>query len=172
MAEVSGKKPNSLVIFGATSASPTSASTPYEWTDVTSNTEHYALLSQAYLLYGAQAATVKFLDTFKDFPPPAAAAALFSIDQAVDKMKSTIGAHLGAVGYEPDRPPNTRRPTPAAICRITVQAMTNGVVGCRKTVGRLRSKTKCPVHIIEIRQDEQLQPEPSAGTGRRSPRSP
>jgi arylsulfatase len=41
-------------------------------------------------MYGSQAATVKFLATFKDFPPGQHAAS-FSIDQAVAKMKRGIG---------------------------------------------------------------------------------
>src|SRR3954449_11724279 len=32
--------------------------------------------------------------------------------------------------------------------RITAQAITKGVVGCLKMVGRLRSKTRWPVHMI------------------------
>ena len=63
---------------------------PYERADVTSNTYYDWFLSQPFLLYGAQAVTVKFLDTFKAFPPRQRAAS-FSIDQAVSKMKQTIG---------------------------------------------------------------------------------
>jgi arylsulfatase len=36
--------------------------------------------------------TVKFLDTFKEFPPRQRAAS-FSIDQAVEKMKQNIGGN-------------------------------------------------------------------------------
>jgi arylsulfatase len=43
------------------------------------------------VLFGAQAVTAKFLDTFKEFPPRQRAAS-FSIDQAVDKMKQSLGS--------------------------------------------------------------------------------
>jgi arylsulfatase len=62
---------------------------PFERADVTSNTYYDWFLSQPYLLYFAQAATVKFLETFKEFPPRQRAAS-FSIDQAVDKMKRNV----------------------------------------------------------------------------------
>ena len=65
---------------------------PYERADITSNTYYDWLISQPYLIFGAQAATVKFLDTFKAFPPRQRAAS-FSIDQAVAKMKQSIGGH-------------------------------------------------------------------------------
>jgi len=63
---------------------------PYERADITSNTYYDWLLSKAYVTYGAQAETAKFLATFKDFPP-AQKAASFTIDQAMEKMKKSIG---------------------------------------------------------------------------------
>ena len=65
---------------------------PYERADVTSNTYYDWFISQPYIVFAAQATTVKFLSTFKDFPPRQHAAS-FSIDQAVEKMKQTIGNH-------------------------------------------------------------------------------
>jgi hypothetical protein len=41
------------------------------------------------LVLAAQVVTVKFLDTFKAFPPRQRAAS-FSIDQAVEKMKQSL----------------------------------------------------------------------------------
>ena len=65
---------------------------PYERADITSNTYYDWFISQPYLIFAAQAATVKFLDTFKVFPPRQRAAS-FSIDQAVDKMKQSLGSN-------------------------------------------------------------------------------
>ena len=65
---------------------------PYERADITSNTYYDWFISQPYLIFAAQAATVKFLDTFKEFPPRQRAAS-FSIDQAVEKMKQSIGSN-------------------------------------------------------------------------------
>ncbi len=63
---------------------------PFERADVTSNTYYDWFISQPYLIFGASAATEKFLATFKDYPPRQRAAS-FSIDQAVDKMKQSLG---------------------------------------------------------------------------------
>jgi hypothetical protein len=63
---------------------------PYERADITSNTYYDWLVSQPYLIFAAQVETVKFLDTFKNFPPRQRAAT-FSIDQAVEKMKQGLG---------------------------------------------------------------------------------
>jgi arylsulfatase len=41
-------------------------------------------------MMGAQAATVKFLETFKEFPPSQRPSS-FTIDQAVEKMKQSLG---------------------------------------------------------------------------------
>jgi arylsulfatase A-like enzyme len=62
---------------------------PFERADITSNTYYDWFLSQPYIIFAAQAATVKFLDTFKEYPPRQHAAS-FSIDQAVAKLKQTI----------------------------------------------------------------------------------
>jgi arylsulfatase A-like enzyme len=62
---------------------------PFERADITSNTYYDWFLSQPFIIYAAQAATVKFLETFKEYPPRQRAAS-FSIDQAVAKMKQTI----------------------------------------------------------------------------------
>ena len=64
---------------------------PYERADITSNTYYDWFISQPYLIFAAQAVTVKFLDTFKEFPPRQRAAS-FSIDQAVEKMKQSLGS--------------------------------------------------------------------------------
>ncbi|WZO97589.1 arylsulfatase [Isosphaeraceae bacterium EP7] len=64
---------------------------PYERADVTSNTYYDWLLSQPYLILAAQTATVRFLETFKDFPPRQRAPS-FSVDQAVQKMKQHLGS--------------------------------------------------------------------------------
>ncbi len=63
---------------------------PYERADITSNTYYDWFISQPYLIFAAQVATAKFLDTFKDFPPRQRAPS-FSVDQAVAKMKQNLG---------------------------------------------------------------------------------
>ncbi len=65
---------------------------PYERADITSNTYYDWFISQPYLVFAAQAETVKFLATFKEFPPRQRAAS-FSIDQAVEKMKKSLGGN-------------------------------------------------------------------------------
>ncbi|MGC8642513.1 MAG: arylsulfatase [Isosphaeraceae bacterium] len=67
-------------------------SDPYERADVTSNTYYDWVISQVYIFFGAQAATEKFLATFKEFPPRQRAAS-FSIDQAMEKLKQNLGSH-------------------------------------------------------------------------------
>jgi arylsulfatase len=64
---------------------------PYERADITSNTYYDWLISQPYLFLAAQTVTAKFLDTFKEFPPRQRAAS-FGIDQAVEKMKQSLGS--------------------------------------------------------------------------------
>jgi arylsulfatase A-like enzyme len=64
---------------------------PYERADITSNTYYDWFISQPYLVFAAQVVTAKFLDTFKEFPPRQRAAS-FSIDQAVEKMKQSLGS--------------------------------------------------------------------------------
>jgi arylsulfatase A-like enzyme len=64
---------------------------PYERADITSNTYYDWYLSNlAGPVLGSQAATVKFLETFKEFPPSQRPAS-FTIDQAVEKMKQSLG---------------------------------------------------------------------------------
>jgi arylsulfatase A-like enzyme len=66
---------------------------PYERADITSNTYYDWFLSNtAGPLLGAQVATVKFLETFKEFPPSQRPAS-FTIDQAVEKMKQSLGGN-------------------------------------------------------------------------------
>jgi arylsulfatase len=62
---------------------------PYERADITPNTYYDWFLSQPYLLFAAQAATVKFLGTFKASPLRQRSGS-FGIDQAVDRMKQSI----------------------------------------------------------------------------------
>jgi arylsulfatase len=50
---------------------------PYERADITSNTYYDWALSRAYALVPAQAYVGKFLETFKEFPPPAKARELY-----------------------------------------------------------------------------------------------
>jgi arylsulfatase A-like enzyme len=63
---------------------------PYERADVTSNTYYDWFISNAGLVYGGLAVAQKFLDTFKEFPPSQHAAS-FTIDQAVDQLKRSLG---------------------------------------------------------------------------------
>jgi len=64
---------------------------PYERADITSNTYYDWFLSNtAGPLLGSQLATVKFQETFKAFPPSQRPAS-FTIDQAVEKMKESLG---------------------------------------------------------------------------------
>jgi arylsulfatase A-like enzyme len=63
---------------------------PYERADITSNTYWDWYIDHAYILYGAQAYVANFLETFKDFPP-SQRAATFTIDQARDKLKQSLG---------------------------------------------------------------------------------
>jgi arylsulfatase len=63
---------------------------PYERADVTSNTYYDWFLDRAYLLYGAQAGTAEFLETFKEFPPSQRPAS-FTVDQAMEVLKRPGG---------------------------------------------------------------------------------
>ncbi|HEY7426718.1 MAG TPA: arylsulfatase [Gemmataceae bacterium] len=63
---------------------------PYERADVTSNTYYDWFIDHAFIMYGAQAGTGKFLETFKEFPPSQRAAS-FTIDQAMEKLKQRLG---------------------------------------------------------------------------------
>ena len=62
---------------------------PFERADVTSNTYWDWYISKAYSIMGAQAIVSKFLATFKEFPPRQKAAT-FTIDQAMDKLTTSL----------------------------------------------------------------------------------
>jgi len=64
---------------------------PYERAEITSNTYYDWVLDRAFLLVPAQAYVANFLGTFREFPPRMKAAS-FSLDQAMEKMKSPAGA--------------------------------------------------------------------------------
>jgi arylsulfatase len=63
---------------------------PFERADITSNTYYDWVMDHAYVAYGAQAGVGMFLETFKEFPPSQRAAS-FTIDQAMEKLRSSIG---------------------------------------------------------------------------------
>ena len=63
---------------------------PFERADFTSNTYYDWLRDHAYIMYGAQAGVAKFLSTFKEFPPSQRPAS-FTIDQAMDQLKQSLG---------------------------------------------------------------------------------
>jgi arylsulfatase len=63
---------------------------PFERADVTSNTYYDWAIQHSYVAYGAQALITQFLDTFKEFPP-AQRPASFTIDQAMAKLKQSLG---------------------------------------------------------------------------------
>jgi arylsulfatase len=62
---------------------------PFERADVTSNTYWDWYLSKGYMLMAAQGLVGRFLETFKEFPPRQRAAS-FTIDQAMEKMESSL----------------------------------------------------------------------------------
>jgi len=64
---------------------------PYEQADITSNTYYEWLLEQGYLMFAASTVSEEFLQTFKDFPPSQRAAS-FTIDQAMEKMRQSLGS--------------------------------------------------------------------------------
>ena len=66
---------------------------PYERADITSNTYYDWFLHNAYFIYIAQAAAMKFADTFVDFPP-AQLAPSFTIDAAMAKMHEAASGAL------------------------------------------------------------------------------
>jgi arylsulfatase len=47
-------------------------------------------MSNAGIIYGMLAVSTQFLDTFKDFPPSQRAGS-FGIDQAVERLRQSIG---------------------------------------------------------------------------------
>jgi arylsulfatase len=63
---------------------------PYERADVTSNTYYDWFISNAGIIYGGIAVADNFLQKFKEFPPSQRAAS-FTIDQAVDRLKQSLG---------------------------------------------------------------------------------
>ncbi len=63
---------------------------PYERANITSNTYYDWLLDHAFMLVPAQTYVARFLATFKDFPPRQKAAT-FSIDRAMEQMKTPDG---------------------------------------------------------------------------------
>ena len=63
---------------------------PYERADVTSNTYYDWFIDRAYIMYGAQAGTAEFLETFREFPPSQRPAS-FTIDQAMEVLKRPSG---------------------------------------------------------------------------------
>ena len=65
-------------------------SIPTSARDITSNTYYDWLLDHAFMLVPAQKYVGQFLATFKEFPPRQKAAS-FSIDQAMEKMKTPDG---------------------------------------------------------------------------------
>jgi len=58
--------------------------------DVTSNTYYDWFIDRAYIMYGAQAGTAEFLETFREFPPSRRPAS-FTIDQAMEALKRPSG---------------------------------------------------------------------------------
>jgi arylsulfatase len=63
---------------------------PYERADITSNTYYDWFISNAGIMYGILAGTEEFLKTFKDYPPRQRASS-FTIDQAMEKLKQSLG---------------------------------------------------------------------------------
>ena len=66
---------------------------PYERADITSNTYYDWFLHNVYFVYVAQAAALKFAETFVDFPP-AQLAPSFTIDAAMAKMHEAASGAL------------------------------------------------------------------------------
>ena len=64
---------------------------PYERAYATSNTYYDWLIDRIYFLIPAQVYVGQFLETFKEFPPRQKAAS-FSIDQVMEKLKSSGGS--------------------------------------------------------------------------------
>jgi len=62
---------------------------PFERADITSNTYWDWYINKAYLIMGAQGLVGRFLETFKEFPPRQKAAS-FTIDQAMEKMQTSL----------------------------------------------------------------------------------
>jgi arylsulfatase len=64
---------------------------PCEQADITSNTYYEWMIEQGYILLAGSTLTGEFLATFKDFPP-SQRPATFTIDQAMEKLKQTMGS--------------------------------------------------------------------------------
>ena len=64
---------------------------PFERADVTSSTYWGWVVDRIFLCLYANALVLRFLDTFKEFPPRAEPAS-FTISAAVEKMKSALGS--------------------------------------------------------------------------------
>ncbi|HYV50855.1 MAG TPA: sulfatase-like hydrolase/transferase, partial [Dongiaceae bacterium] len=65
---------------------------PYERADVTSNTYWDWVMAKAFVGLAGSAIIAPFLETFKEFPPSQRAAS-FTIDQAMEKLKSSLGSN-------------------------------------------------------------------------------
>jgi arylsulfatase len=63
---------------------------PYERADITSNMYYEWMMSKEGILIASTAAVGPFLETFKEFPP-SQRAATFTIDQAMEKLRSNMG---------------------------------------------------------------------------------
>ena len=63
---------------------------PYERADITSNTYYDWMLDHAFLVVPSQAYIVKFIETFKEYPPRQKPAS-FGIDQALETLRETAG---------------------------------------------------------------------------------
>ncbi len=63
---------------------------PFERADITSNTYYDWFIGKLYMVGAAAGIVENFLTTFKEYPPRQKAAT-FTIDQALDKMKSAMG---------------------------------------------------------------------------------
>ena len=64
---------------------------PYERADITSNTYYDWMIDHGPEIFGCTAGAAQFLETFKAFPPSQRAGS-FSIDQAVEKLKTGLGS--------------------------------------------------------------------------------
>jgi arylsulfatase A-like enzyme len=65
---------------------------PYERADVTSNTYYDWMISKEGVLLASVVAVGPFLETFKEFPP-SQRPATFTIDQAMEKLKQSLGGN-------------------------------------------------------------------------------
>ena len=63
---------------------------PYERADITSNTYYDWMFDHAFLVVPSQTYIVKFIETFKEFPPRQKPAS-FGIDQALETLQKTAG---------------------------------------------------------------------------------